>query len=140
MDNKALKNPGGDFLPFAETAVRTLYSKKASNIRMYRLGEDSVIADCYIICTGRSGTHVRSLADALEEEFEKIGRHPLRTEGKSGSSWLLCDYGDFIVHIFDRESREFYDLDRLMPTDGAIDIKYITDKVKEEISAEKVEK
>ena len=70
MDNKALKNPGGDFLPFAETAVRTLYSKKASNIRMYRLGEDSVIADCYIICTGRSGTHVRSLADALEEEFE----------------------------------------------------------------------
>lgn len=120
------------YLQFAEEAVKTLYKKRATDIRMYELGEDSPITDCYIICTGRSSAHIASLADSLSEEMGKVGRAPYRVEGRGGASWTLCDYGDFIVHIFDRESREFYNLDRLLDQKTVRDISYIIDSIKED--------
>ncbi len=93
--------------------ARELESKKAENIVVLYIGEETIIADYFIICTGRSSLHIHSLVDDVEEFTLKLGRVPLHVEGERGSRWILMDYGDIVVHIFNREGREFYALDRL---------------------------
>jgi ribosome-associated protein len=90
-----------------------LDSKKAVEINILHVHDKSVISDYFVIATGTSSTHVKSLADEVESELEKLKVLPLSHAGKLSNSWVLLDYGDVIVHIFSQEARDFYDLEKL---------------------------
>ena len=130
MDNlksDALIN--ADSSAVARAAAFVLIEKKAINVKMYNVGEESPITDFYVNATGRSSTNVASLADEVAYKLGLLGREALRVEGRSGNSWILVDYGDVIVNIFDRESREFYNFDRLLPEASAVDISDVIEEV-----------
>ena len=82
----------------------------------------SSVTDYYVNVTGRSSTNVAALADEVDVKLSERGRAALRTEGKRGNGWILVDFGDVIVNVFDRSSREFYNLDRHFSEDSQIDI------------------
>ena len=91
-----------------------LDEKKAEDIKSINLDGKSIIADYFAICSGRSTTHVKSLADNLDEEMsKKYGIEPLRMEGKQDGKWAVVDYGDVIVHIFHQEQRKIYEIEDL---------------------------
>lgn len=113
---------GADSLTLAKYVVATLIEKKALDVRLYSVKEDSSITDYYVNATGRSSTQVASLADEVAFKTEELDRNPLRIEGREGNAWLLVDYGDVIVNVFDKPSREFYNFDRLLPEEGRVDI------------------
>lgn len=94
-----------------------LSDKKGSDILTIDVREKTQITDYYVIATGKSMTHVRSLAENLEEELDKIGVAPLRREGVREGRWAVMDYGDVVVHLFNDESRLFYHLERLWSDD-----------------------
>lgn len=120
IKNDVLKRVDSHVL--SKAICEILIEKKAINIKMYNVIEKSPITDYYVNVTGRSATQVASLADELAYKTGLSGRDPSRIEGKRGNAWILVDYGDVIVNIFDRESRDFYSLDRLMPAESEIDI------------------
>ena len=91
----------------AEAIGKVLLEKKGTDILRIDVKEKTILADYYIIATGRSLTHVRSLAENLEEEMDKQGVSPLRREGVREGRWAVLDYGDVIVHVFNDESRLF---------------------------------
>ena len=127
LDNKALSLAVSSLL--AREAVYVLIEKKALDVKLYNVSEDSSITDFYVNATGRSSTNVAALADELTYKLELKGREALRVEGRSGNSWILVDYGDVIVNIFDKESREFYNFDRLLPESADADISGIIEEV-----------
>ena len=106
----------------AREAVKILLEKKAINVTLFDVREKSSVTDYYINATGRSSTQVASLADDVDAKLSERGRAALRTEGRRGNSWILVDFGDVIVNVFDRESREFYNLDRHFPEESKLDI------------------
>jgi ribosome-associated protein len=77
------------------------------------VGDLLQITEVFVIATGTSNTHVRTLADFVDERLELEGRRVLRDEGRKEGEWVLLDYGDFFVHIFQSEPRQFYGLERL---------------------------
>lgn len=72
-----------------------------------------VITDLFVIASGTSRRHVQTLAEEAEAKLKEIDRRPLRREGLEDATWVLLDYGDLVIHVFDRETRAFYDLERL---------------------------
>ena len=113
----------------AKKAVMLLDNKQAIDISMRKVGDITVLADYFVICSGNSSTQVRALSDMIEEEFDKIDIKLLSREGKDGYSWILMDYGDLIIHIFDRPTREFYSLDKMWEDAEEINIsEFITEK------------
>ena len=92
---------------------KILDSKKAQDIVVVDIRHLTVIADDFIICSGRSTTQVKALANYVDDEMSKLGRQPLRSEGKQEGRWAVVDYGDVIVHIFNDETRLFYHLETL---------------------------
>lgn len=129
--NDVLKNATS--LELTRAAAAILIEKKALNVKVYEVLEKSPITDYYINVTGRSSTQVASLADELAYKISLSGRDVRNIEGKRGNSWILVDYGDVIVNVFDKESREFYNLDRLMPEDSEMDISDIVAEVDEKL-------
>lgn len=125
--NETLKNASSKELASAIVAI--LLEKKALDVRMYEVMEKSPITDYYINATGRSSTQVSSLADEIAYKIGICGREAARIEGKRGNSWILVDYCDVIVNVFDRESRDFYNFDRLLPPDSECDISDIVEAV-----------
>lgn len=97
----------------ARIAYDALEDKKAENIRVLGIENVSVIADYLLIASGSNKNQVQALAENVEEELEKAGFHVRQKEGVRTANWILMDYGDIIVHIFDRENRLFYDLERI---------------------------
>ena len=88
--------------------------KKGNNVKVIEVGDKTIIADYFVLATGNTNTHVRALADEVEFKIGERGVDPLRHEGKEGhSSWRVLDYASVLVHVFDREAREFYKLDKL---------------------------
>ena len=125
--NKTLFN--SDSVTLAEATAAVLIEKKAIDVRLYNVGEENPITDYYINVTGRSLTQVAALADEVAYKLSEQGVEALRIEGKRGNAWILVDYGNVIVNVFDKESREFYNLDRLMPAGSEIDISPIVARV-----------
>ncbi len=82
----------------------------------------TVITDFFVICTGESTTQVKAIAEFIEEEFSTRGIRPLGVEGLDYGHWVLMDYGDIIVHIFERETREFYGLEKLWMDAKSIEV------------------
>lgn len=104
-------------------AVKALEDKIGEDIRVLNIGGVSSIADYFVIATGNSSTHVHSLADAVEEKLEKeAGESVLNAEGYQNADWVLLDYGNVIVHIFSKEQRLFYDLERIWKDGVEIDL------------------
>jgi ribosome-associated protein len=94
-------------------AVAAAADKKAREPVVLDVGELLGITDYFLICSGGSERQVRTIADAIEERLRAEGLRELRSEGGPDSGWVLIDYGDFIVHVFSDEMREYYDLERL---------------------------
>lgn len=97
----------------ARIAWNALSDKKGEDIKIIDITGISVLADYFIIANGNSDSQVNALVDNVEEELHKAG-YPLRQrEGQASGSWALLDFGDIIVHVFDKENRLFYDLERI---------------------------
>lgn len=94
-------------------AVKAIDSKRGENIRIIKIDELTVIADYFIIANGGSSTQVKALADEVEFKLSEAGLEPHRTEGYQGANWIVLDYIDVVIHIFHKETRDFYDLERL---------------------------
>ncbi|MBQ4332833.1 MAG: ribosome silencing factor [Clostridia bacterium] len=105
-----------------QRAVYTLDQHKAEDIRVLGVSGITSIADYFLLASGGSANQVRSLSDYVEEALAREGKHPLRTEGYTAGDWITLDYGDVMVHIFRRETRDFYDLERLWVDAAAVDI------------------
>lgn len=122
-----LKNAESDFL--ARELTKILIEKKALDIRLFENTAENPITSFYLNATGRSQTHVASLADELVYMAELRGRRAAHTEGGRGAGWILVDFGDVIVNIFDAPSREFYNFDRLLSPEAMVDIAPLVDEV-----------
>lgn len=96
----------------AKKIVKILDEKKAEDIKLIRISELTVMADYFIIANGTSNTHVRALAEEVEELLAQEGILPRSIEGKS-TGWILLDYGDIVVHVFTPADRDYYSLERL---------------------------
>ena len=94
----------------ARVAFEALEDKKGEDTCVIDISHISVLADYFVISNGNS---VRALVDNVEEKMHKAGFVQKQGEGRNGGSWVLLDYGDIIVHVFDRENREFYNLERI---------------------------
>lgn len=97
----------------AQACREILDSKKAANIAVISVQGRSDITDYLVLATGTSGPHVKALADELEYKLSLREVHPLHADGVGTRSWQIVDYGTVMVHIFDREAREFFNLDKL---------------------------
>jgi ribosome-associated protein len=113
---------GCDSGTLAREAVKILIERKGIDVKLFNVNEKSDVTDYYINVTGRSSTNVAALADEVDAKLSERGRSPLRTEGKRGNGWILVDFGDIIVNVFDRSSRDFYNLDRHFPAESLMDI------------------
>ena len=94
-------------------AVKIAESKKAKDILLLNLKEISTIADYFIICSGESSLHMRSIAQAIEKELKKKGIKQFNPRNLTNDCWVLLDFGSIIVHIFSKRGRNFYQLERL---------------------------
>lgn len=103
----------------AEFIVAILDELKAEDIRCLDVRHLTPITDTMIIASGRSDRHVRALADALIERCEAQGRRPLGVEGQRGGEWVLVDFADVVVHLMQRRTRDFYDIERLWDISSA---------------------
>ena len=106
----------------AYEVTKALDEKKGMDIKLLRISDVSSLADYFLICTGTSNTHVKTLCDYAEYTLEQIGEHMLGREGHRGNSWELLDYGSLVVHVFTEEAREFYALERLWADAEVVDI------------------
>ena len=97
----------------AYQVTKALDEKKGMDIKLLKIDEVSSLADYFLICTGTSNTHVRTLCDYAEYTLEELGEPMLGREGHRGNSWELLDFGTIVVHVFTEEAREFYSLERL---------------------------
>ena len=104
---------GADAKTLAEAIADVLDSKKGHDIKVVHVADKTVIAEYFVICTGNSSTQVRALAGEVEYKMEQRGVKPYGVEGRDNNSWLIVDYSNVIVHVFSREAREFYKLDKL---------------------------
>lgn len=97
----------------ARVAFGALEDKKGEDTCVIDISHVSVLADYFVISNGNSDSQVRALVDNVEEKMHKAGFTQKQGEGRNSVSWVLLDYGDIIVHVFDRENREFYNLERI---------------------------
>lgn len=97
----------------AIAAAKALDSKKGVDIRLLQITDVSSLADYFLICTGTSSTHVRTLCDYAEVTLEQLGETMIGREGHRSNTWELLDFGCVVLHIFTNEARKFYDLERL---------------------------
>ena len=97
----------------AKIAYDALEDKKAVDITIIDISEVSVVADYFIIASGTNRNQVQALADNVEEQLGKAGYTMKQAEGYRTGNWILLDYGDIIIHVFDSENRLFYDLERI---------------------------
>ena len=109
----------------AYEVTKALDSKKGMNIKLLKIDKVSSLADYFLICTGTSNTHVKTLCDYAEYTMEQLGEAMLGREGHRGNSWELLDFGSVVVHVFTEEAREFYSLERLWADAEQVDLKDI---------------
>ena len=106
----------------ATSVATAIDDKKGLDVVLLDVSGLLVITDVFVIATGTSRRHVRTLAEETEAQLKKTDdRRPLRREGMDDSTWVLLDYGDVVVHVFDEETRAYYDLERLWTPSKAAD-------------------
>lgn len=114
MENKSLE--------MAKLAIEALEDKKAEDIKVIDISEVSVIADYFIIAGGNNRSQIQALCDNVDEKLGKAGCPSKQIEGYDTANWILMDCGDVIVHIFDKENRLLYDLERIWRDGKVVDV------------------
>ena len=109
-------------LETAVLAAKAIDGKKGLNIQVIEITDISVLADYMVIATGNSSTHVKALADEVEYQLDKSGISVSHIEGYRSNTWILLDYIDVIVNVFDEEARAFCDLDRMWQDGKPVDL------------------
>lgn len=104
-----------------ENAVKILDNKKAENITTLEITDLSSVADYFVIVSGTSSTHIKALAEELEEKLTALGKEPNHVEGRT-TGWILLDYGTVVVHIFTPADRENFNLEKLWQDAKEVDI------------------
>ena len=102
--------------------AQAMDSKKGKDIRVLETDGVTTLADYFVLCSGSSAPQLKALADAGEKAMKDHGILPHHVEGHRGGTWILQDYGDVVVHVFDKEARAFYDLDRLWADAKTVDL------------------
>ncbi|MHB8171716.1 MAG: ribosome silencing factor [Thermincolia bacterium] len=102
-----------DPIDVAVQAARAAEDKKGLDVLILEITKISVVADYFVLTTGNSSTQVKAIADHVEEKLKEAGIQPLRREGVREGRWILLDYGDVVVHVFQQEDRAYYNLERL---------------------------
>lgn len=97
----------------AHAIFDVLDAKKAEDIKVLHVMDQTVITDYFVICSGRSSTQVKSLGGEVEFKIGERGVDPVHFEGRDNNNWVVLDYGSVILHVFSRESRDFYKLEKL---------------------------
>ena len=105
----------------ARLAIGALEDKKAEDVRVIDIGGVSVLADYFIIANGNNRAQVQAMADEVEQRMGRAGAAPRQIEGYQAGNWVLMDFGDVIIHIFDAQNRLFYDLERIWKDGTQID-------------------
>lgn len=105
-----------------ELIVKTLDSKRGEDIQAIKISDLTILADYFVIVNGTSNTHTRTLADEVEFQLSQKGIEPERREADTGNTWIILDYADIIVHVFYKEARGFYQLEKLWADGEAVDI------------------
>lgn len=106
----------------AKLAIKAMEDKKAEDISLIDISEVSVIADYFLIASGSNRSQIQALIDNVEETLGRAGAALKQIEGYDTANWVLMDYGDIIVHVFDRDNRLFYDLERIWRDGKKVDI------------------
>ena len=110
----------------AYSVTKALDEKKGMNIKLLKIDRVSSLADYFLICTGTSNTHVKTLCDYAEYTMvDQLGETMMGREGHRGNSWELLDFGSVVVHVFTDEARKFYDLERLWADAEVVDLEGI---------------
>ena len=119
---------GADPEALARACVRILDEKKAQDLRLLRVEDQTILANYFVICTGTSNTQLRALAGELEYRMTQAGEPPLRMEGYDEASWIIVDFGCVIVHLFSRAAHEFYGLEKLWSDAEHVDLSMLIGK------------
>lgn len=108
-----------------EKIVKIIDSKKGSDITALDVSEVTPMTDCFVLCSGNSSTQVNAIADAIDEKLSEGGIEPHHIEGQRSGTWILMDYGSVIVHVMFRDTREYYNIERLWRDAVTVDISKI---------------
>lgn len=112
----------------AKIACKAIDDKKGQDIKVIDIHNVSVIADYFVIASGTNSNQVQAIVDNVEEQLGRAGYEAKQIEGNRSSSWILMDYGDVIIHVFDEENRLFYDLERIWRDGKILDISEFLEK------------
>ena len=106
----------------AVLAKAALEERKAEDVRVINIEKISTLADYFLIASGSNRNQLQAMAESVEEAFDKKGIRPKNIEGYQGASWILMDYGDIVLHLFDTENRLFYDIERIWRDGVPVDL------------------
>ena len=115
-------------LEMAKLACHALDEKKGKDIKVIDIHKVSVIADYFVIASASNQNQVQAMVDNVDETLGRAGFEAKQIEGTRSSSWVLMDYGDMIVHVFDEENRLFYDLERIWRDGKVLDVNEFLEK------------
>lgn len=110
-----------DIQHLARRAADALAEKKGLDVILLDVSPLTVIADSFVLATGTSRTHVQTLAESVDRRLTEVGRKRIREEGRAEGEWVLLDFGDLLVHIFQAKTRDYYSLERLWGDAARID-------------------
>lgn len=123
IDLSQAQTPFADLDPELQLAIRCAAEKKAVAMIGLDMREIASFTEFFVIASGTNQRQVQAIADEINEQLKKqLGRKPVRIEGYASGEWVLLDYGDFVFHIFDKDARDFYDLERLWRDSRRIEI------------------
>ena len=106
----------------ALAAARAAADKKAEDVIILDVTKVSSVTDFFVICSGRSAPQVRAISESVCEKLSEAGSRRLRREGTEEAGWILVDFGDAVIHIFDEREREFYKLESLWKDADRVDV------------------
>ena len=102
-----------DSKKMASVAYHALSEKKGEDITVLEISDISILTDYFLIATGNSSSQIQAMIDNVEEKMQEAGYKMKRLEGNRNSTWIIMDFGDVVIHLFDKEDRLFYDLERI---------------------------
>ena len=124
MSGKVQETP--DIAARCRHAVAAVEGRKALELRVLELSEISSLADYFLVCSGSNERQVQAIADAVVEKLKADKVRPHHIEGYNPGRWVLLDYGDFVVHVFDEDTREFYALEKLWADAPDVTAEFVT--------------
>ncbi len=113
IQNEKISLVGASPLDTANAIAKFLEDKKGIDVKVIKVDEKTFVADYFVLATGTSSTHVKALAGEVEYQMEEAGVNAYHIEGRDNNAWIVLDYCNVLVHVFNREAREFYNIDKL---------------------------